>query len=73
MQNAGFQEKIHDLSASQTEYLKLATAGHGPLKICSPKQEKCINGSAPSRENAIDIKQKKRRAEARRKMVIVVR
>ncbi|MDD6408627.1 MAG: hypothetical protein PUF98_02460 [Oscillibacter sp.] len=19
------------------------TAGHGPLKICSPKQEKCIN------------------------------
>ena len=28
------------------------------FKICSPKQEKCINGSAPSRENAIDIKQK---------------
>jgi len=58
MQSTSFQAKIHDLSASQAEYLKLATAGHGPLKICSPKQEKCINGSAPSRENVIDIKQK---------------
>ena len=58
MQNTSIQTKIYNLSASQTEYLKLATAGHGPLKICSPKQEKCINGFAPSQENAIDIKQK---------------
>ena len=32
MQNASIQTKIYNLPASQTEYLKLATAGHRLLK-----------------------------------------